>query len=63
MNKIFEYDYVRAIATLLVILGHCTYYNVSTDYGGIDLFYEDPSITFKILSFITGFLYTVSVQF
>lgn len=58
MNKIFEYDYVRAIATLLVILGHCTYYNVSTDYGGIDLFYEDPSITFKILSFITGFLYT-----
>ena len=34
---IVEYDYVRVITTILVILGHCTYYSIKTNYGGIDL--------------------------
>lgn len=31
-----EYDCLRIIATIFVVLGHCTYYKISTNYGGID---------------------------
>ena len=34
--RILEYDVLRVIVTLLVIIGHCTYYVISTPYGGCD---------------------------
>lgn len=55
---IVEYDYVRAIATLLVILGHCTYYAIRTDYGGIDLGVESICFTRKFLDFLTTTIYS-----
>ncbi len=33
--KIYEYDVLRVITTLLVIISHCGYYNIITNYGGI----------------------------
>lgn len=35
-TRISEYDCLRVIATILVVMGHCVYYRISTDYGGID---------------------------
>lgn len=35
-RAIVEYDYIRAVAVLLVVLGHCTYYKIVTLNGGID---------------------------
>lgn len=26
-------DFLKVIATLLVIIGHCTYYNIQSPYG------------------------------
>lgn len=38
MNKnIIEYDLVRTYALLFVLLGHCTYNAIMTDYGGVDI--------------------------
>lgn len=55
---IVEYDYVRAITTILVILGHCTYYSIKTDYGGIDLGIEDSCFTGKALTVLTATIYS-----
>lgn len=35
MKKIKEYDIIRAIAVLLVLISHCMYYKMMTNYGGI----------------------------
>ncbi len=35
-ENIVEYDILRVIVTLLVIIGHSTYYVISTKYGGCD---------------------------
>ena len=58
-KSIIEYDYVRAVAVLLVILGHCTYYSIITDYGGInfDLSSINESIAYKITNMISVVLY------
>ena len=55
---IAEYDYVRAITTLLVIIGHCTYYTISTNYGGIDLDIESYCLTGKLLNLLTSTIYS-----
>lgn len=42
-KKIVEYDVLRIFATILVVLAHCTYYTIQSDYGGIyydKLYYE-----------------------
>ena len=36
MNKIKEYDVLKVITILLVIISHSTYYKISSEYGGID---------------------------
>ena len=36
MNKVKEYDALKIIAILLVIISHSTYYKISSGYGGID---------------------------
>jgi fucose 4-O-acetylase-like acetyltransferase len=48
-SHIVEYDCLRVILTILVVLGHCVYYRILTDYGGID--YSD-FITSKSLALL-----------
>lgn len=55
---IVEYDYVRAITTILVILGHCTYYSIKTNYGGIDLGIEVSCFAGKALTVLTTAIYS-----
>ena len=58
-QRIVEYDYVRAIAVLLVILGHCSYYAIMTDYGGVD--YEinaNQTLSGHLIGLITAILYS-----
>lgn len=35
-NRIVEYEMLRVIVTLLVVVGHCTYISIVTPYGGVD---------------------------
>ena len=63
-GKVAEYDIVRALLMILVILGHCTYYQISTNYGGA--YYQDlmlqagvnDTIIHRITSWVTGAIYT-----
>lgn len=59
-----EYDIVRALLMILVVLGHCTYYQISTNYGGA--YYQDlmlqagvnDTLIHRIASWVTGVIYT-----
>ena len=63
-DKVVEYDIVRALLMLLVVLGHCTYYQISTNYGGA--YYRDlmlqagvnDTLIHRIASWVTGAIYT-----
>lgn len=65
-RKIEEYNIVRVIAVILVVISHATYYQIITEYGGID--YSLPAnllninsmdeITLKVLNFFKSLLYT-----
>lgn len=58
-KPIEEYTYLRAIAVLLVILSHCTYYKIITDYGSIDYgINATQTLTGKILVLVTQTLYS-----
>ena len=63
-EKILEYDIIRVIAVILVVLGHCTYRTIITDYGGysliqnIDLITPLGKIVFTIFKSITAFIFT-----
>ena len=35
-NKVSEYEWVRIIATLFVVIGHSAYLKITTTYGGVD---------------------------
>lgn len=35
-KKIIEYDMLRVVVTILVLISHCMYYRIVTAYGGID---------------------------
>lgn len=50
---------MRVVATILVVIGHCTYLKISTSYGGCDysFLFSHRSITFKLLSKLTEFIY------
>lgn len=63
-NKIIEYNIVRVIAVILVLVSHCTYYRILTNYGGIDYNIADSidvtfldKITRKAFTFFKDFLY------
>lgn len=62
MQKIKEYDSLRIGATFLVIIGHCGYYTIITNYGGIDyssLYYNSKEpIMHQILNLIVSFIYS-----
>ena len=53
------YDILRVVATILVVIGHCTYLKISTSYGGCDYSYlfSNTSIAFKLLSKLVEFIY------
>lgn len=53
-------DSLKVIATLLVIIGHCTYYNIQSPYGGINLLEYScgSSLTSKLINYLIGFIYT-----
>lgn len=63
-DKVVEYDIVRALLMLLVVLGHCTYYQISTNYGGA--YYQDlmlqagvnDTLIHRIASWVTSAIYT-----
>ena len=63
-DKVVEYDIVRALLMILVVLGHCTYYQISTNYGGA--YYQDlmlqagvnDTLIHRITSWVTGAIYT-----
>lgn len=58
-KKIVEYDVVRAYALLFVLLGHCTYNAIMTDYGGVDIGVDGNSLCVmqKVLRFLSTVLY------
>ena len=65
MNKakhIAWIDHARTLTMLLVIIGHCTYTKLMTQYGGIDYFDDvspsDYSFSWKILCLIVAFIYS-----
>jgi len=53
------YDLLRVIATILVVVGHCTYFKICTNYGGCDYSYLfiNESYAFKIINKMTEFIY------
>ena len=63
-NLVEEYDVTRVIALILVVLGHCSYYSILTNYGGIDylgimkIMYIDDTMIHKILSNIVYVIYS-----
>ena len=36
MKKIKEYDILKIMAIILVVLSHSAYYKISSNYGGMD---------------------------
>lgn len=62
-KKINEYDILRVITTLLVILSHCGYYNIVTKYGGINYgelinISQYNIVFYSIFSHLVRFIYT-----
>lgn len=62
---ISEYDCLRVVTTILVVLGHCTYFRIITDYGGVDysVYATDGCIALRCFQIITGFFVLVSYAF
>lgn len=62
-GKVTEYDIVRSLLMILVVLGHCTYYQISTNYGGVyyqDLMWQaevNDTLIHRITSWVTGAIY------
>lgn len=60
-KRIEEYDMLRVIVTLLVIVGHSTYYAISTPYGGInyaETFDLNTNVFCRISRMLSNFIYT-----
>lgn len=59
-----EYDITRIIATFLVIIGHCGYYTILTNYGGVDYLgimkamNISDTITHKLITYIIWVIYS-----
>lgn len=57
-QRILWIDDARTITMLLVIIGHCTYVNMMTPYGGIDYSSGDYSLSWKILNLTVSVIYS-----
>ena len=56
-------DDAKTLTMLLVIIGHCTYYEIMTPFGGISYFSDLPSSSefsfmWKLLGIMNAFIYT-----
>ncbi len=58
-DRVAEYDILRVIVMLLVVLGHATYVSHVTDYGGCDYseYFEKKSLFFQCVSYLTAVIY------
>lgn len=59
-RSIPEYDMLRVILTLLVIIGHSTYYRIMTPYGGCDytaFTLPDRSALYRLVSMLVTLIY------
>lgn len=59
-EKVVEFDILRVIVTLLVIIGHSTYYVISSKYGGCD--YTDftlpeVSVFYRLTEYVGSVIY------
>lgn len=43
-KRVIEYDVLRVVATILVVLGHCSYLAIRTNFGGINYLFEYSSV-------------------
>lgn len=34
-SRVLRYDYMRVVLVILVVLSHCSYYDIITPFGGI----------------------------
>lgn len=63
-NRVEEYHVIRALLMILVVLGHCTYYKISTSYGGVnyELLMQNAGIADTVIhkwgSMLTGAIYS-----
>ncbi len=64
MERIRQYDYIRVVVTLLVVLGHSTYYEMLTKYGGCSYveYVNNLSIVFEITRVITTTIYMFHME-
>ncbi len=53
-------DTAKVMAMLLVIIGHCNYYRISTPFGGVYYFENGEEVTFVYEAFrwLTSFIYS-----
>lgn len=59
-KRVIEYDVLRVIVTLLVIIGHCNYYVILTKYGGCDYTeYALPKVStfYRLMEYIGIVIY------
>lgn len=63
-GRLYYYDLLRSLLVVLVVIGHGTYYNIVTKFGGIyyaDIMKEQnvgQPVFYKLVSLLTGFIYT-----
>ncbi len=58
-KKISEYESMRVVLTILVIISHCQYYRILTPYGGVDFLFADSDglIAFRLLNLLWRMIY------
>lgn len=64
-KRIIEYDILRVIITILVIIGHYTYYVIDSPYGGCDYSsFTKPkmSVIYQLAINITSLIYRFHMQ-
>ncbi len=58
-RNIVEYDVLRFVLTILVIIGHCSYYQIKTEFGGIDytVYADNNLILYNVFGKIVKLIY------
>ena len=57
-NRIIEYDIIRVIATILVVIGHAGYLSMVTSYGGIDTIIFESNPGQRLIDYAIRFIYS-----
>lgn len=63
-RMVAEYDVLRVTLMLLVVVGHCHYIRLTTDYGGIDYSntFAAPSLVLRLVQLLSGAIYDFHMQ-